>query len=204
MPQAPDREKSGQVLVIACGALARELKSVLAASRFAHLTVVFLPAALHNRPDRIPGAVQDCIRANRAAFRTMICLYGDCGTGGELDRVLAAEGVARVPGAHCYDVFAGPAVINDLLDEEPGTFLLTDYLVRHFDRLVVQGLGIDRHPELRDLYFGNYSRVAYLSQSGDPLLLERARDSAARLGLAFIHRPTGLSQLARHVERLGV
>ena len=188
--------------MIACGALARDLKAVLAASRFEHLGLICLPAILHNRPERIPPAVRDAIRANRAAHSRIFCLYGDCGTGGELDRVLADEGVERIAGAHCYDLFAGPPAFAALMDEEPGTFFLTDYLVRHFERLVIQGLGLDRHPELRDMYFGAYRRVVHLSQTDEPSALTRAEACARRLGLSFDHRPTGLLPLALEVERL--
>lgn len=191
-----------RTLVIACGALARELKAVMAASAFTPLALVCLPAILHNRPHEIPEAVRASIRVNRAKFDRIFCAYGDCGTGGALDRVLKQEGVERLPGAHCYDVFAGPATFADLMDEEPGTFFLTDYLVRHFERLVICGLGLDRHPELRDVYFGAYRRVLYLSQATDPDLLARAERAAGRLGLDFDHRPTGLGRLAGELRRL--
>lgn len=194
--------KPERALIVACGALARELKAVLAASGFDHLSLVCLPANLHNRPERIPAAVRDTIRANRPAFGRIFCLYGDCGTGGELDRVLAEEGVVRLPGAHCYDLFAGADVFAACMDEDPGTFFLTDYLVRHFDRLVLEGLGLARHPELRDAYFGGYRRVVYLSQSDDPALLEGAERAARRLGLAFTQKPTGLAPLAAGLQRL--
>jgi hypothetical protein len=202
MPRSADAESPERALVIACGALARELKAVLAASTFDHLSLACLPAILHNRPDRIPGAVRDMIQASRQAYRRIFCLYGDCGTGGELDRVLAEEGVARLPGAHCYDLFAGAATFAACMDEEPGTFFLTDYLVRHFDRLVLEGLGLDRHPELRDTYFGAYRRVLYLAQSHDPVLLDSAARAAHRLGLAFDCRPTGLGPFAAGLRRL--
>jgi hypothetical protein len=189
-------------LIIACGALARELKIVLAASRFTHLSLMCLPASLHNRPERIPAAVRDAVQRARATHRRVICLYGDCGTGGELDRVLAQEGVERISGAHCYDMLAGVPAMAALMNEEPGTFFLTDYLVRHFDRLVISGLGLDRHPALRDMYFGHYRRVVYLSQIGSADLLARAEACARQLGLAFCHRATGLDRLRSEVEAL--
>ena len=130
--------------------------------------------------------------------------YADCGTAGALDRVLAAEGVERLPGAHCYQVYAGDLPFADLMDEEPGTFFLTDFLARQFDRLVIRGLGIDRHPGLRDAYFGQYRRVVYLSQRDDPELLAAARRAADRLGLAFHHHRAGYGGLAAALDAIPV
>nr|WP_256515682.1 DUF1638 domain-containing protein [Alsobacter ponti] len=183
-------------MVIACGALARELLAVVEANRLEGLDVTCLPAILHNRPERIPGEVRRKIRANRDRYDDILCLYGDCGTGGRLDAVLAEEGVSRIEGAHCYEFFAGATDFAALAEEEPGTFYLTDYLVRHFDRLVVKGLGLDRYPELLKDYFGHYARVVYLAQLDDPALTRRAEAAAARLGLAFERRFTGLAGLS--------
>ena len=183
-------------LIIACGALARELMHLKRANRLDHLTIACLPAILHNRPEQIAPRVQAKIRAARRKFDRIICGYGDCGTRGELDRVLAEERVERIGGAHCYAFFAGAADFDALMDDVPGTFFLTDYLVRHFDRLVVKGLGLDRFPQLRDDYFQNYKRVVYLAQCADAGLQARAEQAAARLGLAFEMRLTGLGGLA--------
>lgn len=196
-----DRQAGSPTLIVACGALARELVAVVRASRFAHLHVACLPAILHNHPDRIAAAVRAKIRANRAHYDRILCLYGDCGTGGELDRVLADEGVARIEGAHCYAFYAGALDFDALMDEEPGTFFLTDYLVRHFDRLVIAGLGLDRFPELLPTYFGHYRRVVYLAQTDSSDLAAKARAAADRLGLAFEQRSTGFGALARFVEQ---
>ncbi len=190
-PAGPPR-----TLVIACGALARDLLAVIEANRLDHLAVTCLPAILHNRPEKIPDAVRAKIRAGRARYDEILCLYGDCGTGGLLDAVLQEEGVQRIPGAHCYEFFAGAPDFAALTDEDPATFFLTDYLARHFDRLVWKGLGLDRFPELLPTYFGNYRRVVFLSQADDPALLAKARASAARLGLAFEHRPAGRGGIA--------
>jgi hypothetical protein len=186
-------------LVIACGALARE---VLAARRgpLAHFDVTCLPALLHNRPERIPEAVRAKIRANRDRYDEIVCLYGDCGTGGELDRVLEEEGVRRVAGAHCYEFYAGEANFAALQDEEIGTFYLTDFLARHFETLVVKGLGLDRHPQLRDVYFANYRRLVYLQQFEDSATTAKARSAAQRLGLAFELRHTGLGGLGEFLH----
>ena len=182
------REGARKILVIACGALAREALAL----RLDHIDVACLPAQLHNRPQRIPEAMRAKIRANRSAYDEILCLYGDCGTGGELDRVLKEEGVKRIEGAHCYAFYAGEEAFSRLAEEEPGTFFLTDFLARHFDALVIRGLGLDRFPELRDDYFGNYRRLVYLAQFDDPDIAAKARAAAERLGLAYERRFTGL------------
>ncbi len=183
------------LLVIACGALAHEIVALKEANRWPHMDVQCLPAELHNRPGEIPGAVRDKIRELRAAYRHVYVAYADCGTGGKLDEVLAAEGVERLPGAHCYEFFARSPDFAKLQDEEIGTFYLTDFLAWHFERLVIEGLGIDRHPELKPVYFGNYKRLVYLAQTDPPQRLAEARAAAARLGLAFVHRHTGYGDL---------
>ena len=156
-----------------------------------------LPASLHNRPERIPGAVAARIRRARAdGYDRIFVAYADCGTGGLLDRVLEAHGVARLEGAHCYEVYAGRAAFAALSDAEPGTFYLTDFLARNFDRLVVRGLGLDRHPELLPLYFGNYRRLVYLAQTDDAALTSLAEAGARLLGLRFERRLAGLGELA--------
>jgi hypothetical protein len=190
----------GRTLLIACGALARETLAVLSASGLAHLDVTCVSALLHNRPERIPEAVREKIREHRPHYERILVLYGDCGTGGALDRVLDEEGVARIAGPHCYAFYAGEAVFDALADAEPGTFYLTDFLVRQFDTLVIEGLGLDRHPELLPLYFGNYKRLVYLAQTEDEELEAAARAAAERLGLAYEHHFTGLSGLAAFVR----
>ncbi|MGD9744530.1 MAG: DUF1638 domain-containing protein, partial [Dongiaceae bacterium] len=121
--------------------------------------------------------------------------YGDCGTGGELDRVLAEEGVERIAGPHCYEFFAGAEAFRDLMEAELGSFFLTDYLARHFDKLMIEGLGLDRHPELREAYFGNYRKLVYLAQTDDADLTARAADAARKIGLEFERRFTGYGDL---------
>ncbi len=188
------------VLVIACGALAREIAALRAANDWRHLDVQCLPAELHNHPQRIPSAVRDKIRANRGRYASIFVAYGDCGTGGLLDAVLAQEGVERIPGAHCYEFFAGSAEFAALAEDEPGTFYVTDFLLRHFDRLVIRGLGLDRHPELAEQYFGNYRRLVYLAQCETPERIDAARAAAGRLGLAFESRRTGYGGLERSLR----
>jgi hypothetical protein len=192
------------VLVIACGALAREIVDVCAANGWPHLDVQCLPPELHNHPQRIPGAVLEKIRVNRDRYASILVAYGDCGTGGELDAVLAHEGVPRIPGAHCYEFLAGSDAFEALAEAEPGTFYLTDFLLRHFDRLVICGLGLDRHPELAVQYFGNYRRIVYLAQVESPQRIEAARAAADRLGLAFEYRRTGYGGLERSLRTLSV
>ena len=180
-----------RTLVIACGALAREIVH-LQRGPLAHIDVTCLPAKLHNRPEHIPEAVRRKIGENRAHYDEILCLYADCGTGGELDRVLREEGVTRIEGAHCYEFFAGATDFAAMMQDEPGTFFLTDFLVRHFDHLVIAGLGLDRFPQLRDDYFRHYRRLVYLAQCEDAALTARAQAAAAQLGLAFERRFTGL------------
>jgi hypothetical protein len=141
------------------------------------------------------------IRASRAKFDEILCLYGDCGTGGELDRVLKEEGVERIEGAHCYEFYAGADQFAAMMEAEPGTFFLTDYLVRHFDRLIIKGLGLDRFPQLRDDYFGHYKKVIYLAQMEDPALVVKAKAAAARLGLAFEMRVTGFGDMTTFISQ---
>ena len=188
-------EGDARVLVIACGALAREIVALTKANGWSALDLQCLPPELHNRPERIPAAVQAAIVAGRAEYERIFVAYADCGTGGRLDEVLRAEQVERLPGAHCYEFFATSAVFAALSEAEPGTFYLTDFLVQHFDRLVIAGLGIDRHPELANEYFRNYRKLTYLAQVADPALARAARAAAGRLGLEYEERFTGYGDL---------
>jgi hypothetical protein len=189
-------------LVIACGALAREIAALRRANVWTALDVRCLPAELHNRPERIAPAVRDEIRAQRARYAQIFVAYGDCGTGGLLDAVLAEEGVERLPGAHCYEFFATPQIFAALAEAEPGTFYLTDFLLKNFERLVVRPLGLDRHPVLKDEYFRNYRRLVYLAQAAKPGSIERAREIAAYLGFSFEYRFTGYGELGTRLRAL--
>ena len=164
-----------------------------------YFDVVYLPANLHNRPSEIPAAVEDAVATAEPHDRVFVA-YADCGTGGLLDPVVERLGATRLPGAHCYEFFAGTDAFAAMSTAELGTFYLTDFLARHFDALVVQGLGLDRHPELRDQYFARYTRVVLLSQSDDPGLLGFGRRAAEQLGLAFVHRHVGLGPFATAVS----
>lgn len=192
------------ILLIACGALAREVSALKRLGGWDHVAIRCLPAQLHNRPEEIPGAIRELLDQARGHFDEVLVAYGDCGTGGQLDRLLAEYGARRLPGAHCYEFFAGADRFAALHEAEPGTFYLTDFLVRHFDRLVIQGLGLDHHPELHPVYFGNYRRVVYLAQTDSPDLLARARMCADRLQLEFEIRFTGMGPFDRAlgVERV--
>jgi Protein of unknown function (DUF1638) len=189
-------------LIVACGALVSELRAVLQTAGLADaIDVRYLPANLHNRPDEIVPALRELLAECDALTphdeRRVLIGYSDCGTGGHLDALLAEHPhLQRLPGAHCYEMFAGADTFAALHDAEPGTFYLTDFLAKHFDALVWQGLGLDRHPQLRDMYFGNYTRLVLLSQRDDSTVLAAAQAAAAQLGLAFEHVPTGMTQLA--------
>ena len=185
----------GPPLVLACGALVTELRSVLAASSLTDLVEVrYVPANLHNRPEQIVPALRALVaECNPHGDRQVAIAYADCGTGGQLDAFLAEmPGVLRLPGAHCYEFFAGNQLFAQLHAQQPGTFYLTDFLAKHFDALVWQGLGLDRHPQLRDAYFGNYTRLVLLSQTDDAQLVADAQRAADQLGLQFEHRHVGL------------
>lgn len=196
-------------LVIGCGALAEELVELTRRAGLPAMDLACLPASLHNRPEQIPARVAARIRRARAdGYDRIFVAYADCGTGGLLDRMLeterAAAGVTRLEGAHCYEVYAGRAAFAKLHDDEPGTFYLTDYLVRNFERLVVRGLGLDRHPELLPMYFGNYRRLVFLAQTDDDALTSRAAAAAERLGgLTFERRFVGLGELAPAIAAFG-
>jgi hypothetical protein len=194
-PAAPDR-----LLILACGGLAREILALVRANRWAHVDVHCLPARLHATPGRIPAAVDEALAARAARYDRVLVGYADCGTAGALDRVLERHGAERLPGAHCYAVYAGLDEWDALQDDEPGTFYLTDFLVRQFDSLVIRPLGLDRHPELRDDYFGGYRRVVYLAQAGDPAMVEAARDCADRIGLPLEHLSSGYGLLDESLQ----
>ncbi len=194
------------VLLVACGALARELVAL----RERHgwdAKILAVPSLLHNTPDRIPAAVEKRIREAQDAypFERVLVVYGDCGTGGMLDSTLTDLDVERIAGPHCYEQYAGNAAFASMMDNTPGTFFLTDYLVQSFDHLVIEGLGLDRYPELREIYFGNYERVVYLQQRQDADLEAQAQAAAEALGLPLEVKFTGYGALEmRLLEKLGV
>ena len=194
---------NGRTLIIACGALARELLKVVRANGLDQIDVECLPASYHNTPVLIPDAVEERVRSAQGRYDRVFVGYADCGTGGRLDAVCTELGVERLPGAHCYEFFAGSEPFGEIQEAEIGTFYLTDYLVRHFDRIVIAGLGLDRYPQLLPDYFGHYTRLLYLSQTDDPTLVERGRLAAERLELRYEVRRTGYGELETSVVHLG-
>ncbi|MEO0728915.1 MAG: DUF1638 domain-containing protein [Pseudomonadota bacterium] len=200
------RQQSGSTrpgLIIACGALVREINAVLDLNDIALFDVRAIPATYHNRPERIAGAVDDLLAAAGGHYAHVFVAYAECGTQGALDAVLKRHGVSRLPGAHCYSVFSGAAHFDAMADRDPTAFYLTDFLARHFVALVWRGLGLDRHPELLTAYFGNYTKLIYLAQTTDDEALVQAREAALRLGLAFEHCPTGYGELERELVAAG-
>jgi hypothetical protein len=187
-------------LLIACGALARELVQIVRLNRWQHVRIQCLPPDLHNKPDRIPGAVRDLIERNIRCYENIFVAYADCGTGGKLDAVLREYGVERLQGAHCYESFTGKDGFSELTEAEAGTFYLTDFLVRHFDRVVRKGLGLDRRPELKQAYFGNYRRLVYLAQRGDAELDDQAARQAEFLELDYERHFTGSARVERQLQ----
>lgn len=192
----------GQVLLIACGALAHEILALKAANRWTHLDLQCLPAKLHLWPDRIIPAVEAAVIAARGDYAQIYVVYADCGTGGLLFEKCKELGVEMVPGPHCYSFFEGNAVFMERAETEFTAFYLTDFLVRQFDAFVWKPMGLDRHLELRDMYFGNYTKLVYQAQVNDPALDQKAQDCAARLGLAYERRFTGYGDLAVELGRV--
>lgn len=192
--------RGGRILIVACGALAREIVALRDANGWDHLDLACLPAILHNRPERIPSAVEEAVKRHRHSYGTIFVAYADCGTGGDLRRVCERLGVEMIAGPHCYAFFDG----TDRFESrgEVTSFYLTDFLVRQFDAFVWRPLGLDRHPDLRDLYFGNYERLVYLAQTDDTALDALAQDHAQRLGLDYERRLTGYGDLAAALGRL--
>ncbi len=190
----------GRVLVIGCGALAREILAVLEASGLAHVDLTCLPAIWHNTPAKIAPGLEEVIAKHRDAYETIFVAYADCGTGGEIAKVCAAQGVEMIEGPHCYSFFDGNEVFATR--DEVTVFYLTDFLTRQFEAFVVKPLGLDRHPELKEIYFGNYERLVYLAQTDDAALDARAQAAADYLGLAFERRFTGYGDLAPALDGL--
>ena len=189
-------EGAGRILLIACGALAHEILALKRRNGWDHMDLHCLPANLHLYPERIPDAVAQAVDRARADYARIFVAYADCGTGGLLQRRCAELGVEMIAGPHCYAFFDGNEAFSARGDAEMTAFYLTDFLVRQFDAFVWRPMGLHRHPQLRDMLFGNYETLIYLAQTEDPALQDKARDAAARLGLAYEYRFTGYGDLA--------
>ena len=194
-------QQEARVLLIACGALAREIVDVLERNKWQAMDIQCLPAKWHNTPQFIVPGVREKIRSARGRYENIYVLYGDCGTGGQLDTMLAEEGVERIEGPHCYAFYSGNDAFAKTAENEFTAFYLTDYLARHFDKLIWEGLGLDRHPELLPLYFGNYTKIIYLAQTKDNGLNEKAKAAADKLGLAYEYRFTGYGELETEMAK---
>ncbi|MDG1783442.1 MAG: DUF1638 domain-containing protein [Porticoccaceae bacterium] len=192
--------QSSPILIIACGALAQEIVQLQTLNGWNHLHLKCLDAELHNRPHLIAGKLREKIAQHRNEYNNIFVAYADCGSGGEIDRVLEDENIERLPGAHCYSFFAGEQRFKEISEQELGSFYLTDFLAKHFERLVIKGLKLDQHPELRDQYFGNYTRVVYLSQEDNPSVRSLAKNAALFLGLDFEHEHCGYGDLRTGLE----
>ena len=193
-----------KVLILACGALAREIRDITRLHHLDNATLECLPASLHNRPERIGEAVRQRLNRCKGKYDRVLLGYADCGTKGELVDICheyrePGTEIEMMPGAHCYQFFAGGERFATMHDDDPTAFYLTDYLVKHFERIIMGGLGIEAHPELRDMYFGNYTKLIYLAQTDDPVLDEKARAAANRLGLAYGRLSTGYGELETQI-----
>ena len=193
---------AGQTLLIACGALAHEILALKRANGWTHLDLQCLPANLHLWPEKITAAVEKAVTERRADYEHVFVVYADCGTGGLLQAKCAELGVGMIEGPHCYSFFEGNEAFAAKADEEFTAFYLTDFLVRQFDAFVWKPMGLDRHPELRDMYFGHYTKLVYQAQTEDPLLDEKAKSCADRLGLAYERRFTGYGDLATSLRQV--
>ena len=193
-------------LVIACGAIAHELVAVSKANDWQHLDIQCLPAEWHNHPEKITPAIEEKILQYRCQYSQIFVAYADCGTGGHLDALLSKHNIQRLPGNHCYDFFAGQDIFNAMADDELGTFYLTDYLVDNFQRLIMDGMGITKHPELLDQYFNHYTRLLYLRQNTSDqkmrIRMDKAKAAAQALQLPLQIHDTGLARFARSLMPL--
>lgn len=191
------RHEPGRVLLIACGALAREILHIKTLGGWDHMDLTCLPAILHNHPDRITAAVKAAILKHRDAYEQIHVVYADCGTGGQLQKTCDHLSVEMIKGPHCYSFLEG----NDAFQQRDDitAFYLTDFLARQFDAFVWTPLGLDRHSDLRDMYFGHYTKLVYLAQTDDPVLTDKAMDCAKRLGLRFERRNAGYGDLQHRI-----
>ncbi len=189
------------MLLIACGALAREIIDIIAINKWDAFDIECLPAKWHNTPQFIVPAIREKLQASKHRYQKIYVLYGDCGTGGMLDKLLTEEGVERIDGPHCYAFYSGNEVFVKHADDDMTSFYLTDYIVRQFDKLIWEGLGLDKHPELLPDYFQHYTKVVYIAQVKDKTLEVKAAAAAKKLGLDYEYRFTGYGELATELEK---
>lgn len=200
--QGLNLHKGGKSLVIACGALAREILALKEMNGWDHMDLTCLPAIYHVHPEKITDAVEASVHKHKNDYERLFIAYADCGTGGLLEAKCKELGVELIQGPHCYSFFEGNAAFAQIAQEEFTAFYLTDFLVRQFEAFVIKPMGLDRHPDLRDMYFGNYEKLVYQAQTDDPALTEKAKQCAERLGLAFERRFTGYGDLQTALERV--
>jgi hypothetical protein len=193
---------TGRILLLACGALAREILDLIKNNNWSHMDLTCLPAIFHIHPEKIAPAVRDAVTKHRNSYDDIFVVYADCGTGGQLQATCDELGVKMIAGPHCYSFFEGNERFAQIAEEEFTAFYLTDFLVRQFDAFIIKPMGLDRHPGLRDMYFGNYEKLVYQAQTDDPALTEKAKKCADRLGLAFERRFTGYGDMATALEAL--
>ena len=195
-------EPSDKILILACGALAKEISALIRLNGWSHLKTRYLPAILHNTPEKITEQLRMNLQIAQTKFSKIFIGYADCGTGGDIDSMLDEFKVQRLPGVHCYEFYSGKQTFAEIMDEEPGSFFLTDFLVEAFEKLVWQGMKIDRHPELLQVYFKHYKKLVYLGQTENSELQTQADEIANRLGLKYEYRYTGYGELAPALSAL--
>ena len=188
-------DTSDKTLILACGALSKEISTLIRLNGWSHLETQYLPAKLHNDPQKITEQLRINLQCAQAKFSKIFVGYADCGTGGEIDSMLDEFGVQRLPGAHCYDFFSGEKSFAGMMNEEPGSFFLTDFLVKAFEKLIWQGMKIDQYPELLQVYFKHYKKLVYLGQTKNSELQTQAKEIARRLGLKYDYQFTGYGKL---------
>ncbi|TCL09349.1 uncharacterized protein DUF1638 [Shimia isoporae] len=193
-------QNTNRVLLLACGALAREILDLIELNNWSHMDLTCLPAIFHIHPEKIAPAVREAVTKHRSKYEEIFVVYADCGTGGVLEQTCQDLGVEMIAGPHCYSFFEGNARFAEIAEDEFTAFYLTDFLVRQFDAFVWKPMGLDRHPELRDMYFGNYTKLVYQAQTEDAALSAKAKECAERLGLAFERRFTGYGDLATALD----
>ena len=185
-----------KLLIIACGAVAREINAVARSNGWQHIKISQIPAELHNQPERIPAAVEKRLQDFSGEFDHVFIGFADCGTGGRLDKVIDKYGISRLKGDHCYEFFAGSEAFAQLAEAELGTFYLTDYLAKHFEPLIMEGMGLRKNPKLIPLMFGHYKKMVYLAQDDSRKLDHFAEDAAKALDLEYEKIVTGYGQMA--------